>query len=100
MGFILACPMAKLLSLIFFRLENYIYLGLGLLITIITLYIGYQSLDFILYIFTIIISFGVGLLCKIKCYDALTIIYFYILTPFFLENWIRLAYIHEVWPLK
>ena len=94
MGFILACPMAKLLASIFQKLEKYIYLGLAILITLITLYVGYQSIDFMLYLCTIIITFGFGMLWR--NYDILKIIYFFIITPFFIENWSRLAYMLDI----
>ena len=59
-GFILACPLAKVLSYVFILTEKYIYISLAILITGITLYIGYTTIDLPLYTVTIILSFIFG----------------------------------------
>jgi len=93
-GFIIACPLAKLLSYIFVFTERYIYMTLAVLITCITLYIGYTTIDLPLYICTLIITFIFGYYYRDK--DILRVVYFFIITPFLLENLHRLTFILNI----
>ena len=89
-GFILAGPMARMLGMFYSKFEKYLYLALAVLIFILTLYMGYTTLDFTLSLIILIFSGIFGL--YFYEYNVLRIIYFYILTPFFLENWLRIGY--------
>lgn len=93
-GFILACPLAKVLSHIFVITERYIYISLAVLITCITLYVGHTTIDLPLYLCTIIVTFIFGYYYRDK--DILRIVYFFIITPFLLENLHRLTFILNV----
>lgn len=90
-GFILAGPMGRILALVFGKFQKHIYAILSVLMVVITLYVGYTALDFWLYFWVTTISCAVGLWWR--NYDILRIIYFFIITPFFVENWTRLAFI-------
>ena len=93
-GFIIACPLAKILSYIFVLTERYIYMTLAILVTCITLYIGYITIDLPLYICTLIITFIFGYYYRDK--DILRVVYFFIITPFLLENLHRLTFILNI----
>jgi putative tricarboxylic transport membrane protein len=93
-GFILACPLAKTLSHIFAFTERYIYMSLAIVVTCITLYIGYITIDLPLYICTLIITFIFGYYYRDK--DILRVVYFFIITPFLLENLHRLTFILNI----
>tara|TARA_R100000008_G_scaffold38333_1_gene21877 strand:- start:202 stop:1503 length:1302 start_codon:yes stop_codon:yes gene_type:complete len=93
-GFILACPLAKVLSYIFVITERYIYISLAVLITCITLYVGYTTIDLPLYLCTIIVTFIFGYHYRDK--DILRVVYFFIITPFLLENLHRLTFILNI----
>ena len=45
-GFVLAGPMGRLLALVFSKSQKWIYMGLSVLMVIITMYVGYTTIDF------------------------------------------------------
>ena len=94
-GFLLAGPLARLLALFFSKSQKHIYIGISILMIVITLYVGYTTIDFWLYLWTIILSCIFGMI--FFKYDILKIIYFFIITPFFVENWGRLGFILDIY---
>ena len=94
-GFLLAGPLARLLALFFSKSQKHIYIGISILMIVITLYVGYTTIDFWLYFWTIILSCIFGMI--FFKYDILKIIYFFIITPFFVENWGRLGFILDIY---
>jgi putative tricarboxylic transport membrane protein len=90
-GFILSGPMARVLALAFSKTQKWIYMILSVAMLIITMYVGYLSIDTWLYFWTILLSFIFGMM--FYGWNILKIIYFFIVTPFFVENWGRLAFI-------
>jgi putative tricarboxylic transport membrane protein len=89
-GFILACPLARLLGMLYSQFEKHLYLVLSLVIISITLYLGYTTLDFTLTAIVISVGFIFGMF--FRRYNTLRIIYFYLLIEFFVENWMRIGY--------
>ena len=94
-GFLLAGPLARLLALFFSKSQKHIYIGISILMIVITLYVGYTTIDFWLYLWTIVLSCIFGMV--FFKYDILKIIYFFIITPFFVENWGRLGFILDIY---
>lgn len=94
LGFILAGPLAYLLGGFFKKTENYIFLSLGVVLIILTIYMGQRTLDLPLYAITLTVTFIFGML--LREYNVLRIIYFFMITPFFVENWLRLAFILDI----
>ena len=93
-GFIIAGPLANLLAKTFKIFETHLYVMLSILMIIVTLYVGYTSLDFVLYLWTLILSTIFGFI--FLHYNVLRIIYFFIITPFFAENWLRLGFMFDI----
>lgn len=89
-GFLLACPLARLLGMFYGKFEKHLYILLSILIISVTLYLGYTTLDFILSLIILILGFIFAI--TFYNYNTLRIIYFFILTPFFAENWLRIGY--------
>lgn len=93
-GFILAGPFSFLLAKIFKKLERVLYPLFALILVGITIYMGYKSLNLSVYVITLTISFIFGYFFRF--YDTLRILYFFMITPFFVENWLRLLYIVNI----
>ena len=89
-GFILAGPMARMLGMFYSKFEKCLYITLAILIFILTLYMASTTLDFTLSLIILILTGIFGTI--FYEYNVLRIIYFYILTPFFMENWLRLGF--------
>lgn len=89
-GFVLACPLARMLGMIYGQFEKHLYLLLSAIIIGITLYLGYTTLDFTLTAIVMILGFMFGII--FREYSTLRIIYFYLLIQFFFENWMRIGY--------
>ncbi len=89
-GFILACPLARMLGSLYGKFEKHLYIILSIIIVCVTMYLGYTTLDFKLTAIVIVLSFLFGL--YYKEYDTLRIIYFYLLIDFFFTNWLRIGY--------
>ena len=94
LGFILAGPLAYLLGAFFKKTENYIYIILGLMLIGLTLYMGQRTLNLPVYATTLLVTFVAGMF--LRNYNVLRIIYFFMVTPFFVENWLRLAFILDI----
>jgi hypothetical protein len=61
---------------------------------LVTLYTGHNSLNLPVYLLTLLITFIIGM--YLRNYNVLRIIYFFMVTPFFVENWLRLAFILDI----
>jgi putative tricarboxylic transport membrane protein len=94
LGFLLAGPLASLLGLFFRKTEKFIYVALGIILVLVTLYTGHNSLNLPVYLLTLLITFIIGM--YLRNYNVLRIIYFFMVTPFFVENWLRLAFILDI----
>ena len=93
-GFALAGPLAHLLGSIFKKTEKYIYVALGIVLITVTLYTGHSSLNLPVYLITLVVTFVFGM--YLRNYNVLRVIYFFMVTPFFVENWLRLAFILDI----
>lgn len=94
LGFILAGPLAYLLGAFFKKTENWIYIILGVMLVGLTIYMGQRTLNLPVYATTLAVTFVAGM--YLRNYNVLRIIYFFMVTPFFVENWLRLAFILDI----
>ena len=93
-GFILAGPMGICLGKIFEKFEKKLYIIVSILMIFVTIYIGNETYDLTMYVYTLLFSFILGWLWRNM--DVLRIIYFFIISPFLVENWTRMAFILDI----
>ena len=93
-GFILAGPMGICLGKIFEKFEKKLYIIVSILMICVTIYIGNETYDLSMYVYTLLFSFILGWIWRNM--DVLRIIYFFIISPFLVENWTRMAFMLDI----